>query len=361
MKQDKVVYLLGAGASCGAIPVLSDLRDGIDKAKNFLKDHFSVPKKTSKTFENDKRNLVADLDWLFKESGNHSTVDTLAKKYSLQGERSKKDLRRLKMTLCLYFTIEQLVYLNSIKKINTQYHFSLGKRIDLRYDSLLASIGKSIQDEKLTINEEIAIVSWNYDLQVEMAISRFTGSGLNTARNFHQIVPNFYIPLDKDFSQVKMDQFLCLKLNGSAFLEPWPQRGSNRFSPSIYESIDNPEYFVSELIDKYKAMEGQIRSIEFAWEHDVFSSPKITLAQELFKRAKKVIIIGYSFPYFNRMVDEIIFKDCDPGKIIIQDPKGHDIKDRLIKLFVKVNTPVGMIVEDRISVMTSNPYFSVED
>jgi len=361
MIQDKIVYLLGAGASCGAIPMLADLREGINRAKNFLNEHFSVAKTNSATFEKDKQILVEDLEWLYKESGNHSTIDTLAKKYSLQGARSENELKRLKKALCLYFTIEQLVYLESKNQINMQINYLLGKKIDLRYDSFLASTGKSIEDQKLEINQEIAIVSWNYDLQVEMAISRFTESGLTIARKFHQIVPNFNNSLESNNSQVNIDQFLCLKLNGSAFLEPRPQPGSNPFPSSVYDLDEKSEFFVSNLVDKYKAMKNYVLPIEFAWEHDIYSSPKITLAQELFKRAKKVVIIGYSFPYFNRMVDEIIFKDCNPGKIIIQDPKGHDIKDRLIKLFVKVNTPVGMIVEDRISVMTSNPYFSVED
>lgn len=49
-----------------------------------------------------------------------------------------------------------------------------------------------------------------------------------------------------------------------------------------------------------------------------------------------LIIIGYSFPFFNRKTDDEIFKDFVWGtdkRIYIQDPNAEEIREFLIERF----------------------------
>ena len=46
---------------------------------------------------------------------------------------------------------------------------------------------------------------------------------------------------------------------------------------------------------------------------------------------KVIVIIGYSFPYFNREIDKLLFKDLGGiDKIYIQDLNGEKIKEYLL-------------------------------
>ena len=73
------------------------------------------------------KNLTDDLKWLYNQAVNHQTVDTLAKKYYLTGNR---DLIKLKKTLIAFFQISQLVKFNEYSQLKKQIC------LDNRYDSL---------------------------------------------------------------------------------------------------------------------------------------------------------------------------------------------------------------------------------
>ncbi len=72
--------------------------------------------------------------------------------------------------------------------------------------------------------------------------------------------------------------------------------------------------------------------MNFAWEPNTDS---VLLARqsaaERVKIADAVVVIGYSFPNFNREVDRQIFEgfDTDKDKIYIQDPYPDEIIEKL--------------------------------
>ena len=45
-----------------------------------------------------------------------------------------------------------------------------------------------------------------------------------------------------------------------------------------------------------------------------------------------LIVVGYSFPYFNSEIDKKLFAQCLPKEIIIQDLEPEHIKERLSML-----------------------------
>ena len=84
----KITYLLGAGASANTIPIVNQMRDRINKIKDWLK---SI--NTGMNPQNSPKELninfvilsewVKDLEWLLNEAGLYYSIDTLARKYYL--------------------------------------------------------------------------------------------------------------------------------------------------------------------------------------------------------------------------------------------------------------------------------------
>jgi hypothetical protein len=73
--------------------------------------------------------------------------------------------------------------------------------------------------------------------------------------------------------------------------------------------------------------------IRFAWEDVVrtrFETSKLDLEE-----VNTIVVIGYSFPYFNREIDDLILKQIgEIDKIYLQYPEGEHlaIEQRLEKL-----------------------------
>ena len=68
--------------------------------------------------------------------------------------------------------------------------------------------------------------------------------------------------------------------------------------------------------------------LSFAWEDEAISSKKIfheqrlPVAREIASQTQILVIIGYSFPFFNRDIDKVIMNTMMPSlqKIYVQDP-----------------------------------------
>lgn len=182
----KITYLLGAGASANTIPVVANFRHRMMEMRTFLQTQLNPqfdsqnksPKVHSK-YHDAIRDIIGDFDWIIDEAGEYFTIDTLAKKYYLKDEMA--EMKRLKKVLITYFTLEQYIFVRSIP--NENYTFQKNS-IDKRYDSFIASIAqKSIvtsEKDKLSdewtnirLNDDIKILSWNYDLQFERSVQRF--------------------------------------------------------------------------------------------------------------------------------------------------------------------------------------------
>src|SRR5882757_121929 len=109
----KVTYLLGAGASAEAIPIVEKFTKGLSAIKNLLEEYleenlnpaaFSLLPQTIQQKNPVLKKIIGEFDWLLKEADYHQTIDTLAKKFYLI---NSPELNRLKKVLIVFFLIRQ--------------------------------------------------------------------------------------------------------------------------------------------------------------------------------------------------------------------------------------------------------------
>ena len=318
---EKIVYLLGAGASRGTrdakdlsfkyelltkegyaqygftcsnilsgLPVVNEIPGRLSLMLSCLAS--SKKKFQEKRIEDNNLNsLIEDIVWLKDNTERHASVDTFAKKLYLIDNQN--DYFRLKRALVVYLTYEQY------------------NKPDGRYDSFFASIlGKDKDD----LPQNISILSWNYDCQVEMAYEEYLRSDniATTAYYLHEFDKTTARMDDNPYH--KQDGFKVIKLNGTALIN----NGS-------YFGKDKHTDVVQSLIDLYKEITPNNMRLSFAWER--MGTKFQTLISDSITDADVLVIIGYSFPFFNREVDRLIFKSMpNLKKIYIQDPNAEKIK-----------------------------------
>lgn len=318
-------YMFGAGASANALPVVNNLSLRIGILSGAIVQLYGL--KTLSDVEQSKINaLIKDFDWLQNicHPKNNYSIDTYAKILYLRN--SMGELRRLKYIFALYFALEH-IYSN----------------LDLRYDSFWASILETPNNNPYP-TKGINIISWNYDLQLEKSYLKFTRSGTIEnlpilARPNHTAYPN-----EKNFK--------IIKLNGTI-------AKYSRNSPFQHILKDCLELdFTKESIEKYIEHRNDFlnnqnlqSSICFAWEEEYNNTEIFSKAQEIIKESECIVIIGYSFPYYNRTIDRKIlncFQANTLKNIYIQAPEKDcdKIKQRLIATFINIKESNIQLVTD---------------
>ena len=141
------------------------------------------------------------------------------------------------------------------------------------------------------IADNVKMISWNYDRQFEITADKFRLT--NTTNN---PFPGFTVwPNTVDGGNEEKAPFL-IHLNGIAGFE--------------YDK--NGFYVVNRIThDKDWVFDFNIKEplFSYAWEsekdvpHNLFLSKKETIANEMVKGTTILVVIGYSFPFFNRHTD----------------------------------------------------------
>ena len=332
----RIVYLLGAGASYGrrgekqvdfktekltkdgvvssrgscvnivsGVPVVNEipgrLAHMVYRMTNLLNAQDSTLDKSI------LNKLIEDLEWLQTMTSRHATIDTFAKKLFLTNNQS--DYQRLKNLLLVFLFFEQVI-----------------NEPDQRYDTFLASI---LQNDVNHLPDDITVVSWNYDFQFELAYNEYA-----KADNLSMLSETYLYSHDK-LSERKSDGpyhrhkgFNLLKLNGSAFVA-----GDN----SYYEIKKNQN--LESMLGMYSKLDARNNRISFAWER--MNDQYIQRINDCISDAKVLVIIGYSFPFFNREVDRVIFEKMPSlEKIYIQDPNASTVKMSLQPVLSSVQVSV---------------------
>lgn len=302
--------------------------------------------------------ITTELKWLLEESKAHSSFDTLAKKYYLNGEYNK-GLNRLKKILILYFFFEQWVNYGGK---NDGYTIT-----DLRYDNLMASLLEKNGDE-IILKKNVKFITWNYDLQFEKSLVNFINkvNCINCIKEKFKIIPN-HLTFDKKPEEEKLDQNI-IKLNGNAFADTTHDIYDFK---KVVEIYDNQKYFEN-LEDFFKDPNNSSFNLgtpmcyfNFAWEEpekNLLSTYKnkqwtVDVAKEIMKSADHLIIVGYSFPYLNRSIDSQLFEGCKPTKITIQDLEPERVLERL----KKINFNMIEACKDHLFLEKASNYFPSPD
>lgn len=304
----RIVYLFGAGASFGkraendkdeileGLPIVSEFPVQIDKLINLINIKEEEDDSQAKPWEFDE--LKSELLWLKESCENHQTVDTFAKKLWVTEKGS--NYARLKSTISAFLTLEQLF-----------------NKVDSRYDAFFANIiGSSIND----LPKDVAIISWNYDCQFEKAFSNYLPvQHINTIWEHLNIKGK-----TTKISINSNDGFSITKINGTALTFENILFDSRFFDPHFGRNGDSEIRYVHWA--HLKGADNVKNALSFAWEG---TNPKFyDEINEKVIDAEVLVIIGYSFPYFNREVDRKIIRNMtNLKKVYIQDPFCEDVKE----------------------------------
>ncbi len=295
----KVTYILGAGASANVLPTVKKTKHskGLSDAMRELADWLENEPDISPEHGIYIQDISRDFKWLADNSDKFGTVDTFAKFLYLQQKGA--DLKRLKFLLSFYFIIEQL------------FHHKLDQRPLIFFTSVL--------QYKNILPTNIKILNWNYDSQLQLSGNIFQQEEFQRNGNGYIHTPalfNYYPNIGYNGS-IKIDDFALVHLNGVASM--YFDSHDNTFNSHHIENHNNN---LNDIITRTKGMEGKYL-ISFAWENAIFDK-RIEIAKSIVKETDYLVVIGYSFPFFNREIDKEIFDTLIEGnklkKIYYQDP-----------------------------------------
>ena len=319
----KVVYLMGAGASYGkrwknangkgeileGLPIVSEIPDRLEHIKTLF------TQETISEYSEAQKKLEQDFDWLIDNTRRHATIDTFARKLFLTNQTA--EYVKLKRLLSLYFKTEQLI-----------------NRPDGRYDTFLASVLQKNDKGKLRISDEITILTWNYDSQFEIAYKEYLSAGdyqedidfpERLGVCIHSNIADFIKPHSFEDDGARQ----IFKLNGSASF-------IGDYSMGHYYQYKGGKITLQRMKDLLKIYaapyypDGSPKKsmLNFAWEYE--KTPEyINLLDNSISGAESLVIIGYTFPFFNREVDTFLFRLLRGPlrNIYIQDPNANNLKE----------------------------------
>lgn len=322
-----ITYILGAGASHDTLPLMNELGDSINNLKtkishrcNVFKQKEQITKEEAKIFSV----IIEDLDELYVICQSSHTIDTHAKKLSVQG--AEDALNKLKTILSVYFTIAQAY-----------------KPVKTKYNAFLSTI-LSREIEGIKINDNIKILSWNYDYQLELALNDFTGyNQADELDEFINIYPRKNMnKLKTGFAVFKLNGSACSFVNDGHFERNILQSGFKpvRDEKTITHSSiteENEINLFKKTIEYYQAyLNGAKPAMHFAWENDPIPQKVRALAKQAVKNTQILVVIGYSFPTFNREIDrDILSAMTNLEKVYIQIPQ--DGIDEVVQKFNDLN------------------------
>lgn len=305
----KVTYLLGAGASANALPIVKHIPDRILNQIEILeKPEFQLSEqycefmqiKLDCSLKQGQANLIQTLKWLYEEREKHSSIDTLAKKLTIT--RKTNELEKLKSAVSIFFITEQLL-----------------KQVDPRYDDFWASLISSRNE----LPENVNILSWNYDYQLEMAyMPYFGGTGIRDVMEALNVYSKFG-------NHRERKGFKVFKLNGTTGFR---FKGQEYFLiPKSPESNGVDIQFVKNQVEFYEGakMNSVNHMLSYAWENEYTDNGIIERAQEGTADTDILVLIGYSVPFFNREIDrKLIGNMKNLSKVYVQSPEAENIRQR---------------------------------
>jgi hypothetical protein len=308
-KEPRITYLLGAGASYNALPIVKEIPNQARLMLEYLIKYSNVNKFNDVRLDK-SRHLINQID-------KHYSVDTLARKFWLRdkGDFTSDDYVRLKNIITCLIIFCQIE--NWEVKPGLGAPVRLGHRespvfaLDTRYDAFFSAILK----QDLSIPENINLISWNYDFQLEKVFNFY-----HNEKSIWEIGGDV---LGIDY-QANRSNSQVLKVNGTALFV-------SGINPKIDYTFYNKELhdvFIRALSDELDT--NLLSGIKFAWEPSELTARKREQASTVIQNSDFVVVIGYSFPIFNRDVDIKMFKDFR-GKLVIQDLDGRaqDIQQQL--------------------------------
>lgn len=271
---------------------------------------------------NSKEGFLNDCIKFKHEVSNHLSFDTFFKKLFHLSESAEK----YKAILLIFFLYEQLRDISTLDIFNNsesnakKYGIKKGN-IDPRYDALIAGILNPVQN-RFSLITKMNFLTWNYDTNLVASVKNFKSSNDSLADFFktYETSTNHFI-IDSELQ--------IIHLNGRVFHPRY-----SKYEPLNQYSL---KIELSSLVNEYHKIDSKIwehsNEIKFSWEtlsetNLSFGIPEhIARAIESVKQSDIIVIIGYSFPLYNRLIDTAILNQNNlNGKTVyIQDPKAKEL------------------------------------
>ena len=325
MGKEKITYILGAGASIGAFPLVKPSEKWVNKG---LADSFIDKADYFESLDgNEFKNLItASLREVGKKGKEFGNIDSYAK-YLYHTQQPRK-LSELKLALTIYFSHTQLCQIHN----------------DKRYINFVTSV----ITQKHQFPDNVKILNWNYDYLLEKAFMLYRkeefGEGGGAAHRSHPFAdyfPHCGYEFNLTHHQTVTDSFSIVHLNGIAGFYLKKNNSGNGVFHSIFNDLSANEYDTH--INEKKLMlafeneySHSSHLMTFAWEIGSQTKEYLVncnkIAKKIIKDTTTLVIIGYSFPFYNREVDNMIFDALKPSlkKIYYQDPNinGDFLRNR---------------------------------
>lgn len=306
----KITYLFGAGASRHALPIVDEIPDRVKKLIELLESddlklddnstYDNLKLQNPKTKREHQMDLIESLKWMMTESKNHASVDTFAKKLFIK--QRYRDLDKLRVAMSVFFIFEQIL-----------------NKSDPRYDTFFASL----IDNGMNFPDNVRILSWNYDYQFELVFSEYTGQP-DIISNQKSLKVNV-----KYGSNDKYQGFQLYKLNGTCGLQERNRREYMYVSELNVPLNVNTVGGVTRSFAAVTYSKELRSSLSFAWEGESDEESVVRRAMEDTSDTTCLVVIGYSFPFFNREVDrKIIGNMKNLKRVYIQAPDADILKER---------------------------------
>ncbi len=251
----------------------------------------------------------------------YQTPDTYAKVLRLQSKT--EEYRQFKDYLSLFFAFEQIGFPAQVfheygvtGKVNDPVAEAISSDLDYRYVQFIASVFDQLAFATLN-NPPFRIITWNYDIQVEMILARILNCPISR------------VVWACNFDEQSSIPFIS-RLNGIAMLFNAEKDDLQIDYYITRQNIEGAREFGRECLDILsKTRIPWQNAMTFAWdtEHDFMPVPEIRHANTQSLEADfDLVIVGYSFPNFNRAIDrELLFNLMNKARTITyQDPNATE-------------------------------------
>ena len=164
----------------------------------------------------------------------------------------------------------------------------------------------------------VNFISWNYDLQIELAYAKIRGISINLAQREIQVFPSpAIVEINENASSI-------IKVNGTAGLY-FKQNSGDKLDGWINESDFNwnDEYvalMAQVFYNNSSRIMGSKPSFKFYFEEpNPLHNRTIECAKKIMSKTDVLVVIGYSFHPPNRLIDQEGLHDFSKlKKVIIQ-------------------------------------------
>lgn len=321
-----VTYLLGAGASCGKLPLLADLADDIKNFTNFIRDNYG-------TIQPHDQDAIAP----YIEFTNIS-IDNLISKYC-----DDLDVLVNNISKSIYNSIDEYAnYLIVNHKIAEYDHLRglFSSYLHLRQNLVDVSNDENLIDKRYTtfilklrnggelMDKDVSILSWNYDTQFEIAYAKLSD------KSPFQVSSKINVSSLQNYEYKIGPNFNLFKINGSSHLyraRASGQKDIDQLDNQLKNESGSGVYYTNlyrYLYSIYTFITGKsnyIVDLQFSWhygneENSLNSNIYLQKIRERIRETTTLIVIGYSFHPFNRLLDSYLLSSMgDLNKVIIQD------------------------------------------